>query len=134
MTSQITEIRRQDYFPTMIFSATAGEETDKVNADLPSAIYAAREADRKGIERSNFTALGSWHSQNHLHREAAFAPITKLGFTVTPVTTAHFDLIAGFTSQGFDIVEYYARDHNRALLTKHAAAKASQNPLDPDSQ
>ena len=34
MTAQITGIRRQDYFPTMIFSATAGEETDKVNAGL----------------------------------------------------------------------------------------------------
>ena len=34
MTAQITGIRRQDYFPTMIFSATAGEETEKVNAGL----------------------------------------------------------------------------------------------------
>ncbi|MGC6498230.1 MAG: hypothetical protein ACON4I_10025 [Candidatus Puniceispirillaceae bacterium] len=42
--------------------------------------------------------------------------------------------IAAFTSQGFDMVEYYARDHNRVLLTKRAAAKASQNPLDPDRQ
>ena len=36
MTAQITGIRRQNYFPTMIFSATAGEETDKVNAGLLS--------------------------------------------------------------------------------------------------
>ena len=78
MTAQISTIRRQDYFPTMIFSATAGEETDSVNAGLLSAIYAARESDRRGIQRSNFSALGSWHSQNYLHREAAFAPMVEM--------------------------------------------------------
>ena len=83
MTAQITGIRRQDYFPTMIFSATAGEETDKVNAGLLSAIYAAREADQKSIQRSNFTALGSWHSQNHLHRKTAFAPMVEMVTALT---------------------------------------------------
>ena len=78
MDPHITSISRQDYFPTMIFSATAGDDAERINADLLTAIHAAREADGAGLQRSNFTALGSWHSQNHLHREAAFTPIVEM--------------------------------------------------------
>jgi len=78
MKSDICNISRQDYFPTMVFSALAGTDAAQINAHLLDVIYAARKADAKGIERSNFSALGSWHSHNFLHRDVGFAPIVDL--------------------------------------------------------
>ena len=37
MDPHITSISRQDYFPTMIFSATAGDDAARINADLLTA-------------------------------------------------------------------------------------------------
>ncbi len=63
------------YFPTMIFSTVCFNH-EKLNEYLLALIYAERERDEQGIERSNFRTLGGWHSHNNLHRDPAFRPIT----------------------------------------------------------
>jgi uncharacterized protein (TIGR02466 family) len=63
------------YFPTMIFSITCDEHV-ALNQYLLDQIYAERERDQKGIERSNFPKLGGWHSHNNLHQEQAYNPLT----------------------------------------------------------
>jgi len=63
------------YFPTMVFNiACSGHAA--LNDYLLSLIYAERERDQKGIERSNFRKLGGWHSHNNLHRDEAYKPLT----------------------------------------------------------
>jgi uncharacterized protein (TIGR02466 family) len=63
------------YFPTMVFNIAVSEK-DALNEYLLDLIYAERERDQKGIERSNFRKLGGWHSHNNLHREDAYKPLT----------------------------------------------------------
>ncbi len=63
------------YFPTMVFSIACSDH-ETLNKHLLEMIYAERERDRKGIERSNFSKLGGWHSHNNLHREDAYKPLT----------------------------------------------------------
>ncbi len=63
------------YFPTIVFNiAVSGKEA--LNDYLLELIYAERERDQKGIERSNFRKLGSWHSHNNLHLEEAYKPLS----------------------------------------------------------
>lgn len=67
------------YFPTQIFSYSLDDAlAPSFNTALLEAIYAEREKDRKGIQRSNFQALGGWHSHNNLHKEQAFSEIVSL--------------------------------------------------------
>ncbi len=70
------ELRRDDYFPTLIYS-TMLNDREAMNKTILEAIYAERDKDNKGIERSNIRALGGWHSHNNLHKEEAFDPLTK---------------------------------------------------------
>ena len=63
------------YFPTLVFTISVSSK-DALNAYFLDLIYAERERDQKGIERSNFRKLGGWHSHNNLHREEAYAPLT----------------------------------------------------------
>lgn len=63
------------YFPTMVFSSICADH-EQLNAYLLELIYAEQERDQKGIERSNYRKLGGWHSQNFLHREEAYKPLT----------------------------------------------------------
>lgn len=63
------------YFPTVVFSITCSDHI-KLNKYLVDLIYAERERDHDGIERSNFKKLGGWHSHNNLHKEAAYQPLT----------------------------------------------------------
>ena len=65
----------ETYFPTMVFSITCADH-EALNTYLLELIYAERERDQNGIERSNFRKLGGWHSHNNLHREQAYNPIT----------------------------------------------------------
>lgn len=69
------ELRRDDYFPTLIYSIKL-HDADAMNKQILEAIYAERDRDSKGIERSNFRSLGGWHSHNNLHKEASFKPLT----------------------------------------------------------
>ncbi len=70
------ELRRDDYFPTLIYSAMMHDAKD-LNAKILKAVHDEQERDEKGIERSNFRSLGGWHSHNNLHKEKAFDPLTK---------------------------------------------------------
>ena len=70
------ELRRDDYFPTLIYSSMLHDRVS-MNKEILAAIYAEREKDTKGIERSNYRSLGGWHSHNNLHKEPAFDRLTK---------------------------------------------------------
>lgn len=70
------ELRRDDYFPTMVYSVRL-HDAEEMNKEILAAIMDERERDGKGIERSNFRSLGGWHSHNNLHKEAKFAKLTK---------------------------------------------------------
>lgn len=63
------------YFPTMVFNIAVSDH-ESLNNYLLDLIYAERERDQQGIERSNFRKLGGWHSHNNLHREDAYKPLT----------------------------------------------------------
>ena len=72
----IHSFRSDFYFPTPI--VTAGlDGYQGLNAKLLPAIRALREADPKGLERSNVRSLGGWHSQNNLHTLPQFREITE---------------------------------------------------------
>lgn len=74
---------KRAYFPTLIFQIDL-PDPEALNNRLLAAIYAAQERDQKGIQRSNISALGGWHSHNDLHKDPAFVEITQL---VTAATT-----------------------------------------------
>ena len=69
------ELRRDDYFPTLIYSIKL-HDSEKKNRVILDAIYDERDKDSKGIERSNYRSLGGWHSHNNLHKESRFRPLT----------------------------------------------------------
>ena len=69
------ELRRDDYFPTLVFS-TKLHDSESVNKEILAAINGERERDAKGIERSNFRSLGGWHSHNNLHKDPNFKALT----------------------------------------------------------
>lgn len=72
----LTRSVRDFHFPTMVFiSDVAGAEA--LNADLLCLIRDARKADAKGLQKSNFRALGSWHSKGDLHLQEPFAPLSR---------------------------------------------------------
>ncbi len=68
------DVTEAAYFPTQIFSLMV-PEANRLNAELLGHINAERESDRKGIQRSNFRALGGWHSQNDLHKQDRFGTL-----------------------------------------------------------
>ena len=79
-----TDLRfsKKSYFPTLIFQIEL-PQPEELNKQLLSAIYAQQERDQKGIERSNITALGGWHSHNDLHKVPEFAEISRLVIEAT---------------------------------------------------
>lgn len=60
----------------MIFKTSCVGHED-LNGQLLDLIYSERERDRKGVERSNFSRLGGWHSRNNLHNDRAYDPLIK---------------------------------------------------------
>jgi uncharacterized protein (TIGR02466 family) len=70
------ELRRDDYFPTMVYS-TLLHDAESMNKEILAAIDEERTRDAKGIERSNFRSLGGWHSHNNLHKDSRFDRLTK---------------------------------------------------------
>lgn len=73
------DVREANYFPTQVFSVQLPDtQAAPLNARLLELIQSARAKDEAGIQRSNFRALGGWHSQNHLHREPEYAPLVSL--------------------------------------------------------
>jgi len=71
-----TVIKQQRYFPTIVYRAELGN-AEALNASLLESIYKEREADSEGIQRSNYKALGGWHSHNNLHKSKEYAPLVK---------------------------------------------------------
>lgn len=70
------ELRRDDYFPTLVFSAML-HDAETMNKEILAAINSERDRDSKGIERSNFRSLGGWHSHNNLHKDKRFDRLTQ---------------------------------------------------------
>ena len=76
--SQI-EATENHYFPTQVFSYQLDDQmAQAANTHLLESIYAERTRDAAGIQRSNFRALGGWHSHNNLHMEEAYKPLVEL--------------------------------------------------------
>ncbi len=69
------ELRRDDYFPTLVFSSKL-HDAESMNKEILDAIIEERKKDSKGIERSNFRSLGGWHSHNHLQKDPKFKRLT----------------------------------------------------------
>lgn len=74
--NEVDTFHLEKYFPTLIYTRKL-HDADKVNAELLEYIRAEQAEDQKGIQRSNFAALGGWHSQNNLHKKKAFAEIAS---------------------------------------------------------
>lgn len=77
MSFEAFKFAKRAYFPTLIFQFDL-PDPGVLNEKLLAAVYAERERDRKGIERSNIPELGGWHSHNELHKQADFADMTAL--------------------------------------------------------
>jgi len=70
------ELRRDDYFPTLVFSSVL-HDAEEMNKEILASINLERDRDAKGIERSNYRSLGGWHSHNSLQKEKAFDRLTN---------------------------------------------------------
>ena len=68
---------KRTYFPTTIFQIDL-PDPKPLNEALLANIYAEQERDLKGINRSNFSELGGWHSHNDLHKSAKYADLVGL--------------------------------------------------------
>lgn len=73
---------RTCYFPTMVFQYDV-ENAQSLNRTLLDLIYAERERDRAGVNKSNTAELGSWHSATNLHKNTEYEPLlTEVGSTL----------------------------------------------------
>jgi len=70
----MTKLKREAFFPTLIYNRMMSD-AEELNKNLLDAIYTLRAKDKDGLERSNYRALGGWHSHNNLHKAEAFAEI-----------------------------------------------------------
>lgn len=64
------------YFPTLTFSVDVAHH-QPLNEELLNLIYAERDQDQKGIQRSNYQQLGGWHSRTNLHRSKKYSALVK---------------------------------------------------------
>lgn len=74
--NSVDSFSQEIYFPTMVYSSKL-HDAESVNEQLLVDIRKEQEKDRKGIQRSNFSNLGGWHSHNGLHKRKAFAEISN---------------------------------------------------------
>jgi uncharacterized protein (TIGR02466 family) len=65
---------REVYFPTLVYSFQQADP-EALNTRLLELIYGEQERDQAGIQRSNFRALGGWHSHNDLHKNPEYAEL-----------------------------------------------------------
>lgn len=78
-TPALIEMKQSHHFPTQIFSMQLDTDIANIaNSALLNLIYAERERDRVGIQRSNFNSLGGWHSHNDLHRDPSYSRLSEL--------------------------------------------------------
>lgn len=68
-------LSRELYFPTIVYQSQH-EEAEELNTKLLELIYAEREVDEEGIQKSNFRKLGGWHSKTDLHKSAKYRQLT----------------------------------------------------------
>lgn len=73
----IENVERADLFPTSVYQ-TEIDGAPAVNKALMASIDSARSQDMQGIERSNFTKLGGWHSHVRLHQDPEFAHLGQI--------------------------------------------------------
>jgi len=73
---------RTNYFPTMIFQYDI-DGCEELNNTLLGLIYAERERDRVGVNKSNTSQLGSWHSHTGLHKSPEYADMLSRVGSVT---------------------------------------------------
>ncbi len=74
-----TKLAKEDmnaltYFPTLLFKFHI-PCAQVLNEELLECIYKEKEHDAKGIQRSNFSKLGGWHSKNNLHKKTEYLPL-----------------------------------------------------------
>lgn len=70
------DMYQEQYFPTNVYRFELPNK-DEINEVLLKNIYAERDRDQEGIQRSNFRALGGWHSHNDLYKEVEYSDITN---------------------------------------------------------
>ena len=92
---------RTNYFPTMVYQVDV-ENPDDLNNSLLGLIYAERERDRSGVNKSNTAQLGSWHSNTGLHQNPEFGELL-----------AHVNSVTGQISKDLG----YATDHVLKVTT-----------------
>ncbi len=71
---QTTLLATNVHFPTLVFRQEI-LDAHEMNASMLQFILTEREADTAGLQISNVTALGGWHSRKSLHKEAVFKPL-----------------------------------------------------------
>jgi uncharacterized protein (TIGR02466 family) len=77
---------RTNYFPTMIFQYDI-KNSESLNKNLIDLVYAERDRDQTGVNKSNTAELGSWHSDTKLHKNADFAPLlTQVDATLSRIS------------------------------------------------
>lgn len=64
------------YFPTLVFKFDV-PDAPELNDYLLPRIYAARDADKHGVVKSNYRGLGGWHSREQLHKEPDFERLVR---------------------------------------------------------
>jgi len=65
------DISGQLYFPTPIYTARL-DDVGELNTELLDHVYAERDRDPDGTQRSNYPELKGWHSQINLHKDPRF--------------------------------------------------------------
>ncbi|MEL6601000.1 MAG: TIGR02466 family protein [Pseudomonadota bacterium] len=72
-------VNENRYFQTQVFTfqlnATAAAPLNRKLLDL---VHEERDRDAEGLEKSNFRALGGWHSKSDLHKRAEFSALARL--------------------------------------------------------
>lgn len=73
-------LNREMYFPTLIYSLDVPDQArvQALNNTVKSHIYAWRDSDRDGIQRSNASVDGAWHSPLDMARRSEFADLIDL--------------------------------------------------------
>lgn len=75
-------LKREMYFPTVIYSLDLPDRqrTAEMNRRLAQHIYAWREQDAEGLNRSNARSAGSWHSPSDMAKRLEFSELVDLVF------------------------------------------------------
>jgi len=69
-------MKKRLYFPTLVFEFDL-EDAESLNEKLLPLIYAEKEKDQAGIERSNYRNLGGWHSHVGLHKSKDYSSLVQ---------------------------------------------------------